>query len=98
MSDNSSSTYIIVTEENIMNCEVIPYCETRAQALEGREGPADGFALNPESPEQPPPGCAVLLHAVQAARGCAVSPHSRSRSVWLRVRRTEVRSCERLCG
>lgn len=33
MNDNSSSTYIIVTKENIMNCEVIPYCETWAQAL-----------------------------------------------------------------
>lgn len=40
-----------------MNCEVILCCETWAQALEGHEGPADGFALNPESHEQPPPGC-----------------------------------------
>lgn len=57
MNDNSSSTYIIVTEENIMNCEVIPYCETWAQVLEGHEGPADGFTLNPESREQPLPCC-----------------------------------------
>lgn len=77
MSDDSSSTYIIVTEENIMNCEVIPYCESQAQALEGCEGPADGFALSPEGPEQPPPGCedeAVQSHHThvggQSGCGC----------------------------
>lgn len=73
-----------------MNCEVILCCETWAQALEGREGPADGFALNPESREQPPPGCRTRL--------CSLTTLLSGKPVWLRVQRTEIRSCEQLCG